>query len=363
MRALPGQQARSCRDYLGLSKRWRRHAPCAARGRPRQCRRVGIPGRSAGAGCTALPAGTVEPATKQPFRSSRHACGGHARRNTSMWRPVGLVRHLRRSQHRPARATIRAIASSERYFFFFFFYYPKTHQRVSALLDIQGCERQCPPEAHAERSRGLSRLRQGGGGILRPQAVEGGAMWLATRTSTRDFTTPTARSSSAPTKPKAPADDDRCGEDDQIYHRTTARRDTGRTEARPYRRYAARTVARNFSTSALSRVLSPDSDCAEDSTWVEAVPVSLAPRLTSPMLAATWAVPLRGLLHVAGDLLVGGALLLDRGRNRRGDFGNAADRAADLLDGADRILRRRLHPGDLRADLVGRLARSGRRAP
>jgi hypothetical protein len=38
-------------------------------------------------------------------------------------------------------------------------------------------------------------------------------------------------------------------------------------------------------------LLSPTSDCAEDSTCDEAAPVSAAPRLTSVMLAATWLVP------------------------------------------------------------------------
>src|SRR5207248_889294 len=56
-------------------------------------------------------------------------------------------------------------------------------------------------------------------------------------------------------------------------------------------RQAARTVARNFSTSTLSRLLSPESECADVRTWVEAAPVSLAPRLTSPILVATCAVP------------------------------------------------------------------------
>src|SRR5262245_19496789 len=55
--------------------------------------------------------------------------------------------------------------------------------------------------------------------------------------------------------------------------------------------YAARTVPRNFSTSRLSRWLSPESALADDSTWADAVPVSLAPRFTSVMLVATWVVP------------------------------------------------------------------------
>src|SRR5437879_697333 len=43
--------------------------------------------------------------------------------------------------------------------------------------------------------------------------------------------------------------------------------------------YAARTLLRKSSTSALRRLLSFDSDCAEDSTCEEAAPVSPAPRL------------------------------------------------------------------------------------
>ena len=46
---------------------------------------------------------------------------------------------------------------------------------------------------------------------------------------------------------------------------------------------AARTVFRNLPTSSLSRLLSPDSNCAAESTCEEADPVSLAPRCTSVM--------------------------------------------------------------------------------
>jgi hypothetical protein len=55
--------------------------------------------------------------------------------------------------------------------------------------------------------------------------------------------------------------------------------------------YAARTVARKRSTSVFSRLPSLASDCAEESTWPEAEPVSLAPRCTSVMLAWTCDVP------------------------------------------------------------------------
>src|SRR4051812_46352379 len=56
-------------------------------------------------------------------------------------------------------------------------------------------------------------------------------------------------------------------------------------------RQAARTELRNLSTSTLRRLLSPDSDCAAERTWVEAEPVSEAPRCTSTMLAETCWVP------------------------------------------------------------------------
>src|SRR5882724_3515935 len=55
---------------------------------------------------------------------------------------------------------------------------------------------------------------------------------------------------------------------------------------------AARTELRNLPTSSLRRVLSPDSDCAAESTCAEAEPVSLAPRCTSVMLDETCWVPI-----------------------------------------------------------------------
>jgi len=41
----------------------------------------------------------------------------------------------------------------------------------------------------------------------------------------------------------------------------------------------------------LSRWLSRESAFADDSTWLDAAPVSPAPRLTSVMLLANWVVP------------------------------------------------------------------------
>ena len=52
-------------------------------------------------------------------------------------------------------------------------------------------------------------------------------------------------------------------------------------------RQAARTESRNFATSTLRRLLSPDSICAADSTCEEADPVSPAPRWTSVIFAET----------------------------------------------------------------------------
>src|SRR5215475_10156145 len=54
---------------------------------------------------------------------------------------------------------------------------------------------------------------------------------------------------------------------------------------------AARTVDRKFSTSIFSLALSFDSVCADVNTWLEAEPVSDAPRCTSAMLEATCWVP------------------------------------------------------------------------
>src|SRR6202000_2881664 len=66
---------------------------------------------------------------------------------------------------------------------------------------------------------------------------------------------------------------------------------------------------------------------------------------------------LGGLLHVAGDFLGRGALLFHRCCDGRGDLRQPLDGAADLLDGADRILRRGLDAGNLLADFAGGLRR------
>src|SRR3569832_2353651 len=54
---------------------------------------------------------------------------------------------------------------------------------------------------------------------------------------------------------------------------------------------AARTELRNFPTSCLRRLESPESDLAADSTCEDADPVSLAPRCTTTMLEETCMVP------------------------------------------------------------------------
>ena len=66
-----------------------------------------------------------------------------------------------------------------------------------------------------------------------------------------------------------------------------------------------------------------------------------------------------GTLDIARDFLGGGALFLDRGRDRGGDLGNLADGRADHLDRADRLLGRGLHARDLDTDFVGGLGGLG----
>ena len=63
----------------------------------------------------------------------------------------------------------------------------------------------------------------------------------------------------------------------------------------------------------------------------------------------------RGLGDVAGDLGRGGALLLDRGGDRRGDLVHLPDGAADAPDRRDRAVGLVLDRGDLGGDLLGRL--------
>src|SRR5260370_16596734 len=68
--------------------------------------------------------------------------------------------------------------------------------------------------------------------------------------------------------------------------------DSRRRDYQLERIYAARTVARNLTTSAFRRLFSLESSCADESTCEEAEPVSPAPRLTSAMLVATWVEPI-----------------------------------------------------------------------
>ena len=67
----------------------------------------------------------------------------------------------------------------------------------------------------------------------------------------------------------------------------------------------------------------------------------------------------RSLLHVARDLVGGGALLFDRRGDRRGDLVDVLDRLRDLLDRGDGIVRRPLDVAHLLGDLVGRLGGLG----
>src|SRR5450759_5259858 len=65
------------------------------------------------------------------------------------------------------------------------------------------------------------------------------------------------------------------------------RRDTQPSSSRPRPVQAALTESRNFPTSSLRWLQSPDSDCAARRTCDEAESVSLAPRCTSVMLELT----------------------------------------------------------------------------
>ena len=85
--------------------------------------------------------------------------------------------------------------------------------------------------------------------------------------------------------------------------------------------YAARTVARNFSTSALRWLLSVERPCGhEDVTGGGAGFAGTAIHIAD--VARDLGGALRGFADVARDLLRGGALLLDRGCDRRGDVGD-----------------------------------------
>src|SRR5207244_10730682 len=63
----------------------------------------------------------------------------------------------------------------------------------------------------------------------------------------------------------------------------------------------------------------------------------------------------RDVLNAARDLLRRRALLFHGAGDGRGNLGNLADGAADLLDRGDRFLGRALHARDVIGDLVGRL--------
>ena len=108
-------------------------------------------------------------------------------------------------------------------------------------------------------------------------------------------------------------------------------------------------------TSAFSRLFSLESSCAEDSTCAEAEPISVAPRLTSPMLLATWVVPIAACWTLRAISRVASPCGVDRRRDGRGDARNPADGVADFLDRQHQFLGRRLNFGDLRADLAGGL--------
>src|ERR1700722_15668245 len=101
---------------------------------------------------------------------------------------------------------------------------------------------------------------------------------------------------------------------------------TGNCIAAADRRYhAARTEFRNLLTSVLSRLLSPDSSRAAESTTDEAEPVSLAPRWTSVMLDETcWAAC--ATCCTLRDIFVGAEpLLFPRGGDGRRNLRNPLD--------------------------------------
>ena len=121
------------------------------------------------------------------------------------------------------------------------------------------------------------------------------------------------------------------------------------------RHYAARTELRNLPTSSFSRLLSDDSDWAEESTCEDAEPVSPAPRCTSVMLDETWWVPwaacctLREISWVAAPCSSTAAAMVEE----ISDSFSMVVLIAWIAP--DQLLGRGLDPGDLLADLAGRL--------
>ena len=122
---------------------------------------------------------------------------------------------------------------------------------------------------------------------------------------------------------------------------------------------AARTVLRNFSTSLLRLRLSFESERADASTCAEAEPVALAPVLTWVIFSATSAVPLAASLTLRAISAVAApcssmvaAMVVE--------MSEILEMVAPISLMAPTDPRRRLHAGDLRADLVGGLGRLGR---
>jgi len=121
-------------------------------------------------------------------------------------------------------------------------------------------------------------------------------------------------------------------------------------------RQAARTESRNLPTSSLRRfAIAPTATAPPRAPGVEAEPVSEAPRCTSVMLAETCWVPCAACWTLREISCVAAPCSSHGGRNGRGNLRQSFDGAADLLDGAYRVLGRRLDAGDLLADLAGRL--------
>ena len=156
-------------------------------------------------------------------------------------------------------------------------------------------------------------------------------------------------------KDRAAHQDAACGSAATLPNPTSAplRRRPAASSCNSARRLRLRAPnSRNLATSSLRRLLSPDSDCAAESTCDDAVSGLGRAALHVGDVGGDHLRPLCGLLHVAGDFLRRRALLFHGSRDRRGNFRQLSDGARDLLDGADRFLGRRLDAGDLLADLA-----------
>src|SRR4051794_28229066 len=110
------------------------------------------------------------------------------------------------------------------------------------------------------------------------------------------------------------------------------------------------------------RPATPPSSAATNFTAAALPRVALVASLTRETSSAVSMVRKAGFIDGARDLLGGGALLGDGGRDRAADGADFADDSLDRADGVDRAHGGPLHAGDLGADLVcGLGGLSGRR--